>query len=555
MKFRHKILSLNIVLLISLAVAVNLLVFIVSFAGYSRRKARYEDIVIEKSGKAIVRGLSLPINIIKNNYDELSLVLEGVTDLDTRRALIYDYKLKALNEVEFLLNKGVKQKYSVIEYGQDKPRVVLMAFDERERTSLIFDTSSAVRNEARKPYIMKSYQLAIDNEPERSYVVHDEKIPGSELKRNKYVFPVYFKEWQWVVTSGIYHDTLKNDIEQELGVLMRESYVLVTVSGIGSLIFIALLVLLYLFLSKKSFQPLIDISEYALLVSDGKLIDYGKDYDRANKDEIARLIFSFNKLISKFKDNFKDIDKIVTRLEVLVDENGAVTGELISLSQLEATSIEEISATLEESTQAIQSISQNTSLSSKNLLEGSEVAEQGYEVIDKILNGIEQVTSQTNLIKDSLNLLFSISEQTNLLALNASIEAAKAGETGKGFSVVAEQIQKLADRSKVTANEIFTRITENNKVFEEARDNITGSHETFKTLVDTTRASRQILSQISSAISEQAAGANEMLKAVDNIFSASQKMVEVIEVSKLNSGSVKEVFDQLHKAIHEFKFL
>ncbi|HOV15748.1 MAG TPA: methyl-accepting chemotaxis protein, partial [Spirochaetota bacterium] len=215
--------------------------------------------------------------------------------------------------------------------------------------------------------------------------------------------------------------------------------------------------------------------------------------------------------------------------------------------------IEEISATLEESSSAIKHISDNAKASLEKLLEGSKKAEEGFVLIDKIIKSIQKISEQSNNIRNSLDLIFGITEQTNLLALNASIEAAKAGDTGKGFSVVAQEIRKLADKSKLTANEIKSKIEDNNLIVEEAKKLILNSQNTFKLILETTVSGRQIISEISHAINEQSTGSNEMMSSIDNIYESSQKMVEIVEMNKNNNKDIEDIYKSLTEIVDKFK--
>lgn len=332
---------------------------------------------------------------------------------------------------------------------------------------------------------------------------------------------------------------------------LGDFYIILSFSGLFFTLFSFLFVLIN---AHKMSAPMEEISKHALNMIDGDLFKFKKKKYLDKRDEAGKLIFCINSLIENFSQAVGDIQKDIKRFDFILNENKRTMDELSKATTTEASAIEEISATLEESSAAIKHISNNAKESLDKMLEGSKKAEEGFVLIDKIIKSIQKISDQSNNIGNSLDLIFGITEQTNLLALNASIEAAKAGgDAGKGFSVVAQEIRKLADKSKVTANEIKIKIEDNNQVVEEAKKLILNSQNTFKVILETTLAGRQIISEISRAINEQASGSSDMMKTIDNIYESSQKMVEIVEANNKNFKDVEDVYSQLSLAFDKFK--
>jgi len=296
-----------------------------------------------------------------------------------------------------------------------------------------------------------------------------------------------------------------------------------------------------------------EISRHTVNLVHGELSRFKKNEYLEKGDEIGKLIFCINSLTDNFSKSILEIQNIIKRFNYVLSESKNIVNDLSKVTTNEASAVEEISTTLEESSFAIRQISDNAKASLDKMLEGSKKAEEGFTLIEKIIKSIQKIAEQSNNIKNSLELIFGITEQTNLLALNASIEAAKAGDSGKGFSVVAQEIRKLADKSKLTANEIKSKIDDNNQIVEESRKLILNSQNTFKLILETTVSGRRIISDISHAINEQSTGSNEMINSIDNIYESSQKMVEIVETTKVNHKDIEEIYQSLHKVVEQFK--
>ncbi len=314
---------------------------------------------------------------------------------------------------------------------------------------------------------------------------------------------------------------------------------------------ITTMVLIFITLNRKIFRPLKEISNHSVVVSEGHLTPFEKYSDQNN--ELGYLVNSFNRLVDSFAKISQQSQEVAFKLKRTVTENKETITLFSEITNNEAASLEEISSTLIESASAIKNISNNSQEGSSKLKESSAKANQGFALIDKIIDSIEGISQHSKTIKNSLELIYGITEETDMLALNASIEAAKAGDAGRGFSVVATEIRKLAEKSQITAKEIEARIGENNSIVEEAREFIINSQKTFKEILETTVASSQIISEISSAINEESVAQGEIINSVDNINAAMQNIIEKFELIKKSSLIIDDAAYTLMNLVAMFK--
>ena len=108
------------------------------------------------------------------------------------------------------------------------------------------------------------------------------------------------------------------------------------------------------------------------------------------------------------------------------------------------------------------------------------LAKASFTLIDRITTSISDISEQSKKIQNALSLIYDVTNETEMLAMNASIEAAKAGDFGKGFSVVANEIRELAEKSQDSVSDIDEKIRQNNEIVENTQNVIADSQKILK---------------------------------------------------------------------------
>ncbi|WP_415902614.1 methyl-accepting chemotaxis protein [Neptuniibacter sp. QD29_5] len=197
-------------------------------------------------------------------------------------------------------------------------------------------------------------------------------------------------------------------------------------------------------------------------------------YDVVANDELSDMGRSFNSMMSEFQGLLERVNNSSVQLSAAAEEVSAIAVETSQGLETQKTQVVQVSAAVQEMESAMREIAHNTELtaqtanhSQQSAAEGQRIISHAIENINNLAEGASQSTEAVALLEENgtkigtvLDVIKGIAEQTNLLALNASIEAARAGDHGRGFSVVADEVRGLAGRSQESATEIDTMISD-----------------------------------------------------------------------------------------------
>jgi Methyl-accepting chemotaxis protein len=243
------------------------------------------------------------------------------------------------------------------------------------------------------------------------------------------------------------------------------------------------------------------------------------------------------------------------------------TEEIANGSAEQASSAQMISELFSELSSAIHSVAQNTEQAAEISDRTIETAKQGSRIIESSMKSMNEVRSQmTRLEEDSgkigniIEVIEDIAEQTNLLALNAAIEAARAGEQGRGFAVVADEVRKLAERSGNATKQIAVIVRgmqentrESVQAFEQSSDLSRKTGESFHSIAEMVNFAGEKVSEIAAASEEQAAQSSSVLLSVETISSAAQQSAASSEETAATAQSLAQLAEDLQQSVKAFK--
>jgi methyl-accepting chemotaxis protein len=403
--------------------------------------------------------------------------------------------------------------------------------------------------------------------PGGGYVRYLWPRPGQEEPVPKLSFVQRFAPWGWIVGTGIYID--------DLDAAWRKSAW--TAGGLALLCLIPLLAVA-ITTSRSTFLRLNEMIDRVKDIAGGEG-DLTKRIEVTTEDEIGKLAKWFNTFVDKLNEILCQIASNTESLAQAGKEIASATREQAQGVDAQKDQTMQVATAMQEMAATVLQVSENSNSASGASQKASETAREGGKIVEEMLTRmraiaesvgtsagqIQELGKRSDQIGQIIGVIDDIADQTNLLALNAAIEAARAGEQGRGFAVVADEVRKLAERTSTATKEITDMIR---TIQAETKNAVTvmqtGTKEVEQGVESTTRAGTALqeiiqmnehvgdmIAHIATAATEQSAASEQINSSVDKIAKsagtsarAHQQTAETLEDLSSLAQTLKKIVGQ-----------
>ena len=386
--------------------------------------------------------------------------------------------------------------------------------------------------------------------------------------REKLAVFMEFPEWNWIVAGATYTDEVMRDAHAIRDMLLL-STLIVTVVIAGMLFFLV---------RQQITQPLATMVGLLSKIGQGQL---NNSIDIHGGDEIGQLLSSTQVMQTKLAEMIGQVRISADQLSSTAQQVATSSQRVATASQQQTDGATRMAAAVDELSGSISLVSDNATSARDLSANSGQLSHEGRKVINEAAEGItriagtvqtssaiiQQLGERSGQISAIVNVIKEIADQTNLLALNAAIEAARAGEAGRGFAVVADEVRKLAERTGQSTSEIATTIEKIQSGTQDAVHSMESgviqvnrgiqlageAGEAIVKITETTESVIRAVTDISLAINEQGQASKKIAQGIEEIAQSAEQNALSMRESAAVAQQLQILASDLQSSVSRFR--
>ncbi|MBE3513777.1 methyl-accepting chemotaxis protein [Enterobacter cloacae complex sp. I2] len=310
------------------------------------------------------------------------------------------------------------------------------------------------------------------------------------------------------------------------------------------------LILLWAYMTKYLVTPINTVKKSIEEVTSGNL---GVSIPEFGNNCAGRLIPGINSLSSNIATLVREIRASAQTAMTLSDQLSSRSAQLSVKTEQQSASLVETAASMEQMAASTKNNADNTRLASEQANIATLQARKGGELMGQVSNNMQSITDCAQQMTEIISLIDGIAFQTNILALNAAVEAARAGDHGKGFSVVAGEVRSLAHRSAEAAKNIKSLIEVTSHNVTQGVNVVSEAEKNMHDIVTGSGNVSRLMDEISASTSEQEKGISQITQALSELERVTQSNVSMVEELSGSSDVLRNQVIELQARTRNFR--